>query len=287
MFSSDSLEACPHQSYSQSHGSYSLSQDSYDSDSSSDVKKKVTIPKLIMQTWKNKDIPKKWAISPKSIKKYMPDWEYVLMTDKDNRKFVKKHFPDFLPYYDGFTHNIQRADAIRYMYLYVNGGIYMDLDFEVQHSLDDLFVSDSEVYLVSSGNIGSYITNSFMASKPGCRLWLEMIEAMKKPLPWYYLGKHIEVMCSTGPVMLNHVVKNSTVVYSVLPPKLIMPCSVCESCCKAEGAYLRPLEGSSWVTYDTKFYNFFLCKWRKLLVVLGILLFILLIVFMIYWLGYI
>ena len=42
------------------------------------------LPKIIMQTWKNKDLPEKWKKSPLSITKYMPDWEYVLMTDEDN-----------------------------------------------------------------------------------------------------------------------------------------------------------------------------------------------------------
>ncbi len=249
--------------------------------------RKVKIPKLIMQTWKNHDIPKKWRISPKSIKEMMPDWDYVLMTDEDNRNFVRKHFPDFLPYYDRFPYNIQRADAIRYMFLYIHGGIYMDLDFKVQHPLDELFTYDSDAYLVASGNIGSYITNSFMASKPGCKLWLEMIEAMKKPLPRYYLGKHVIVMNSTGPIMLTHVVKKSKVVYSMLPGKLIMPCSICNLKCDASKAYLKPLEGSSWVSYDTKFYNFFMCRWKQVLIFLGFLLILILLVILIIWMDWI
>ena len=83
-----------------------------------------------MQTWKTRNIPHQWKISPSSIKKNIPKhWNYVLMTDRDNRDFVKKYFPSFLSYYESFPYNIQRADAIRYMWLYVNGGIYMDLDF--------------------------------------------------------------------------------------------------------------------------------------------------------------
>lgn len=246
----------------------------------------VKIPKLIMQTWKDDDVPDKWKVSPKSIQNMMPDWEYVLMTDKDNRRFVKEHFPDFLPYYDAFPHNIQRADAIRYMWLYVNGGIYMDLDFKMLHPLDSLFTVDAEVYLVSSGNIGSYITNSFMASKPKCKLWLDVIEAMKKPLPWYYIGKHAIVMSSTGPVLLNYVVKRSKMVFAMLPAKLIMPCNVCNiGKCDTSEAYLKPLEGSSWISYDTKFYNFFLCKWKQFVVFVIFLLLLLLLVWLICWLD--
>ena len=209
------------------------------------------------------------------------------MTDEDNRRFVQKHFPDFLPYYDRFPHTIQRADAIRYMYLYIYGGIYMDLDYKIQHSLDDLFTTDSDVYLVPSGNVGTYITNSFMASKPGCKLWLEMIEAMKQKLPWYYLGKHVNVMSTTGPVMLTHVVEKYKGVYSMLPGKLLTPCSICNINCDATGAYLKQLEGSSWISYDTRFYIFCMCKWKRIIVFVVLMLLLLLIVIFILWMDWI
>lgn len=276
--SSDSYDSCD-------------SYDSYDSsesnDDSIDNKYEVCIPKIIMQTWKNRDIPEKWKTSPESIKKYMPDWEYVLMTDEDNRNFVRKHFPDFLPYYDNFKHDIQRADAIRYMWLYVNGGIYMDLDYEMRYPLDKLFTGDSEVFLVSSGNIGSYVTNSFMASKPKCKLWLEMIEAMKQKPSWYYIGKHIEVMNTTGPVMLTHVIKKSKTIYTMIPGKYINPCSVCNLNCDISESYLKPLEGSSWVSYDTKLYNFFMCNWKRVAALIFILLILLLLIMFVIWMGYI
>ena len=251
------------------------------------VKPEVNIPKIIMQTWKDTHIPHKWRVSPLSIQRKMPGWKYVLMTDKDNRNFVRKHFPDFLPYYDKFPYNIQRVDAIRYMWLYVNGGIYIDLDFKMQHSLEHLFTTNADVYLVSSGNFGSYYTNAFMASKPGCKLWLKMIEAMKEKLPWYYMGRHVEVMNTTGPVMLTHVVRKSKTVYSVLPRKLLTPCSVCNLNCNTTNSYLKPLPGSSWVTYDTKIYTFFMCKWKRVIAFIVFLLFFILLILFIIWMKWV
>ena len=242
----------------------------------------VGIPKIIMQTYKNHDIPQKWEISPESINYMMGDWKYVFMTDEDNRNFVEKHFPDFLPYYDAFPYGIQRADAIRYMWLYIHGGIYMDLDFEVQRDLSPLFVSTAEVFLVCSGNVGSYYTNSFMASQPRAKFWLEVIEEMKKPEKWWYIGKHIQVMNTSGPIMLSRVVRKTETVISVVPKKLVMPCSVCNLNCSTCESYLRPLEGSSWISYDTMFYNFWLCHWTK---VVSFLLCLLILIF-IYWIIY-
>ena len=244
----------------------------------------VKIPKVIMQTWKTRRIPKHWRESPLSIKEHMPDWDYVLMTDEDNEKFCREFFPDFLPYYLDFPHAIQRADAIRYMWLYIHGGIYMDLDVVIVKPLDPLFYEEADLYLCSSGNIGSCLTNSFMASKPGCQMWLKMIEHMKKPKPAWAVGKHMEVMNTTGPVALNYLVKKRGYTYHALPAKLVMPCSVCniDNCQIDKDTYLRPLIGSSWIGMDTKVMNFFMCNWRSV-VVIGIILFILLIIIIVWW----
>lgn len=247
-------------------------------------KHNIKIPKIIYQTWKTHDVPEKWKVSPESIKKLMPDWEYVLMDDNENREFIKKHFTSFLPYYDAFPYNIQRADAIRYMWLYIHGGIYMDLDFEVQHPLTELFKNDSDLYLVHSGNVGSVVTNSFMASKPRNKFWLEVIEEMKKPLDWYILGKHFQVMCSTGPLMLSRVVARTGTPYYRMSKKDIMPCSVCNITCSTCESYLKPLQGSSWCNWTSTFLNFWLCNWKTVLGFTISVLVIILIFYILWWL---
>lgn len=245
----------------------------------------VKIPKIIFQTCWSHDIPKKWQSSPKSIKELMSDWNYTLFDDDENRAFIKKHFPDFLKYYDAFPYAIQRADAIRYCWIYINGGIYMDLDFELQHPLDSLFTSDCDFYLVHSGNVSGYTTNSFLASKKGCKFWLEVIEEMKKPLPWYVMGKHFSVLCSTGPLMLSRVAQRTKYVYGKLPSRYIMPCSVCDISKSTCDAYLKPLEGSSWTNYETTFLNFWLCQWKTIILFLICILVIILLAYIVYWTG--
>jgi mannosyltransferase OCH1-like enzyme len=239
----------------------------------------MTIPKIIMQTWKTKNVPRKWIPSVTSIKKYMKGWKHVLLTDKDNRKFIKNHFPDFLPYYDKFEYNIQRADAIRACWLYVNGGIYMDLDFKLKKNMAELFNSDDEVYLVHSGNIGSVLTNSFMASRPKCSLWKVYIEEMKKPPVWWAYGKHIKVMTTTGPLCLTRAVRKWKGTYNNLPSKYIMPCSVCDlKNCDTRDAYLIPLKGGSWNDIDSLIFNQIMCNWKRYLFIIFIL-FILILIF--------
>ena len=246
------------------------------------------IPKIFMQTWKNSDVPERWKSSPESARKIMPSWDYRLMTDEMNRDFVKTYFPDFLETYDNFRYPIQRADAIRYMWLYINGGSYMDLDIVLTKSLEEFFNTDCEVYLVRSGNIGSYYTNALMASKARSNFWLECLEEIKRsianPSP-LWIGRHFHVMNTTGPMMLTRVANQSNSVIGLLPSRLLIPCSLCDLPCQySEDVYAYALPGSSWITWDTLIYNFFFCHWKTIIAIVVILIIAILIFLLAWWL---
>ena len=235
----------------------------------------IQIPKIVMQTWKTSEVPDHWKASQRGIKRHMPDWEYRLMTDVDNREFVQEHFPDFLETYDNFEYNIMRADAIRYMWLYVHGGVYMDLDVMLIKPIDELFYEDHDVYLTPSGNIKSIYTNAFMASKPKMQFWLECLHEMKKPYKFWQFGKHLKVMATTGPMMVTRVAKHQprhTTNIGTLPGELIITCTVCdEKPCDVNRGYARTLDGSSWVASDTKAMIFCSCHWKEIIVTVIIL----------------
>lgn len=208
----------------------------------------VVIPKLIMQTWKTHELPDKWKATQSSIKKYMPDWNYILMTDEMNRAFIQTHFPDFIPYYDAFPYPIQRADAIRYAWLYIHGGLYLDCDFELLAPLDELFFDDRDLFLLASSNTPNVLTNAFMAAKPGNKVFTDMIEEMKLPPLFSYFERHLLVMNTTGPMSFNRVVKRSGQLYKQLPSAKLNPYTICDTVHDKPGTLLRPLEGSSWVS---------------------------------------
>ena len=153
----------------------------------------------------------------------------------------------------------------------------MDLDIELTHSLNELFTAENNIFLVESSNVQNYYTNSMMASVPGCSLWYEAIEEMKKPLHWWAIGKHLKVMNSTGPLMISRVARSGCSVYAVLPSKRVNPCSKCEIVCNKPDAYVKPLPGMSWVEVDTKIYTFFWCNWKNISLTIALLLLILVI----------
>lgn len=259
--------------------------------------REVKIPKEIMQTWKTNDVPNSWKPSPQSIKRLMPTWNYTLMTDEANRRFVQLYFPDFLFYFDGFEYPIQRADAIRYMWLYVKGGLYIDLDLELVKPLDELFFEDADLYVVKSAIMNNVYTNAFMAAKPRLQLMLRCLEEMKAPYSYWHVGKHLKVVNSTGPNMFTKAIQKEVVASSSpdrndsrlklkvaeLPGDLIIVCSICDpKPCSVDNGYCRLLGGSSWSEGDTAFWTSIYCNRRQLIFLFVVIVIVIAVVIIVY-----
>lgn len=160
------------------------------------------IPPLLHQTWKTEHLPT-WAVPLyQSWSKHHPTFEHWLWTDEDNRALVTEHLPTFLETYDALPLNIQRVDAVRYLILYLYGGIYVDLDFECYRPLDRL-LTNYDLVLSYSGN-APVITNSIMMSAPGLPFWLRVLEHIKTaPAQHWWEPKSLYVLRSTGPLAVN------------------------------------------------------------------------------------
>lgn len=234
----------------------------------------VTIPKRIYQTWKTTIVPEVWKEAQNSVRSMNPDYEYVFLTDADNRKIIEQHFPDFLQVYDEFPYNIQRADAVRYAILYLWGGIYLDLDFVSIRPFSELQL-DSPIGLVDTPSFGKTTTNSFLVSAPLQSFWLKCIDEMKKPVPWWVKwSPGLTVLHSTGPNMLHRVYRRCGGGAVQKLTDIIVPCDVCKlyygsGVCQGRTPYfLLPVEGRSWNGTDMDVMNFLYCY--RFIIVLGI-----------------
>lgn len=232
------------------------------------VGKNVKIPKKVFQVWVGnvENIPKSYKISLDSIQKYMVanGWQYKLLQEPEISAFVAEHYADFFETFKNFEYDIQRADAIRPLWLKKHGGLYMDMDFELLAPIDSLFLTENEVYLLPSSNtfkIGGTFTNAIMASVPGSTFWNLYIAHMRKPPKLSAIGKHLKVMSTTGPFALSKAVKKTTKPITILPNKLIAPCSTCDiKECDFSNSLMRQLPGNSWHSLDSSIYNFLFCK---------------------------
>jgi mannosyltransferase OCH1-like enzyme len=240
------------------------------------------IPKNFLQTCKTKDIPDKWKSSPGSVRRYLPDWNYVLTDDVDNRKLVETHFPDFLETYDSFPRGIQRADAVRYIWLYLYGGVYMDLDSELQKSIEPLFEeTQGDLYLVKAPNGFGYYTNMFMASSPKNPFWLECISEMKQSKAPWWMPEDFQVLWTTGPGMVTRVAERWDKPIVSIPSKLIVPNNVCCPGVEHPDAYAKQLEGGSCNGPIIQTGIYLQCHWQEVLVFFLVL--ILLIILVVLW----
>lgn len=231
------------------------------------------IPKIVMQTWKTREVPDDWKISPKSVQDINPKWKYVLLTDEDNRNFIERHFPEYLLVFDLFPYGIQRADFIRYAWLYINGGIYLDLDYEVKVPFEFIIQSCGTDFDIAVPSLIKNVVNSFIISKPKCSFWLRLMdEIVKSELPWFAkLERHLFILYSTGPGIMNNLMEKfvNDYKFKYLPLFILNPSDDYET--KTE-TLVKNLEGMSWVSPFGRFFVE-LYRWKVLiiLIVLGVI----------------
>lgn len=89
------------------------------------------IPKIIWQTYEcnYNELDSKALECLNSWKDLNKDWEYRYVSGKEREDFVLKHFgEEWHKIYMSYTAGVLKADLWRYMCLYINGGVYSDLD---------------------------------------------------------------------------------------------------------------------------------------------------------------
>ena len=140
------------------------------------------ITKIVHQSWKTHDLLPNHAVWRESWKENHPDWVHRLWTDKENHDLISVSFPWLLEAYVRLPHDICRADLSRYAYMYVYGGVYVDLDFESIRPLDGLLhnVSIALGYDLREGNVHYLFGNAFMASAPGHPFWIHVLTGFLK-----------------------------------------------------------------------------------------------------------
>lgn len=101
------------------------------------------IPKIIHQTYRDQStIPSHWQRASNSCQTIHSNYEYKFWSDQDGRRLIEEKFPSLLSTYDSYPYNIQRADVIRLVVLYIYGGVYLDMDIFCLKPLDNLLKYD-------------------------------------------------------------------------------------------------------------------------------------------------
>jgi len=227
------------------------------------------IPRIIHQTWKTDTLPERWKGISQGCRDMMPDYEYMLWSDASSRQFIAEHYPWFLDTWDGYTYNIQRADAIRYFVLYHYGGVYIDLDIGCKRPMDQLLTSS--VILPKTIPVG--VSNDLMFAEKNHPFLAQTIHSLIT-FDHSWVLNYPTVMFSTGPMFLS-------IQYALFgpPAKLdirILPKSLYGKNAKegeAPHSFFSHYYGSSWHADDAAFIGF-LNHWGKILMWIGLVILI-------------
>lgn len=236
--------------------------------------------RIIHQVWfgtmPNKKKAKKTYIKFKkyrnSWKEKNPTWYHIEWNKEMSDRFVYKFYNKYYDLYRNYTYEIQKCDAIRYMILHRYGGLYVDMDYYCVKPFDIVFSNyKSPLYLVQTPNMhGEYVSNSLMFSVPQHKFWKELLSEMGKvSKPPMYYSKHLSVMYTTGPAIVNRVFHKYKTKYKLKswPHKYFQPHTHTQSVLtlKNDKVYAIHMSDGCWHGNDT-FFIVLLCKeWKFLL----------------------
>ena len=135
------------------------------------------LPRILHQTWRSCALPSVQARLRARCVRLLGgssigagSWQLPFWTDSDNDAFVREAFPSFYPTYRKYSLPIKRADAVRYLYLWKFGGVYMDVDSSCLRHLDALELAPAEAvfsYQHGAKKAPDAVANAFMAAPAG------------------------------------------------------------------------------------------------------------------------
>jgi len=130
------------------------------------------IPKRVMQTWEHKQLNPEFQAIADTWKTHNPQYEFVLMDAAEREQFIRAHFERaVVTAYQQIIPGAYKSDLFRYCYLWVNGGVYVDIDTLCLGSLDDFLTPGAELVipidLNLSANEGTHnLACGFIAAVP-------------------------------------------------------------------------------------------------------------------------
>jgi hypothetical protein len=158
----------------------------------------------------------------------MFDWQHSVLDGESGRQFVEDHFSDFLPTYDRFRHDEDRANALKYMWLQINGGLVIDANYILREPIDRLFYSDAEIFLLPHNHRRGYYATDLIASKAGHIIWTEALDKLKKTdSQSWFSTKHWDIARTTGCEFLTELVSQGRYPILVLPIHKINSGNMC------------------------------------------------------------
>jgi inositol phosphorylceramide mannosyltransferase catalytic subunit len=182
------------------------------------------ISRKIHQIYFGADLPERLDANVQELQRLNPDWAYTLYDDAAAQDFIKTHFGlNVLRAYNSLDprYYAARADLLRYLIVYQEGGVYLDIKSRFQGPIDEFIHGDEEFILSQWRNgpgevhegfglhpelahiSGGEFQNFHVIAAPGHPFLAAVIEAVlsniKRYAPWHAVGR-TGVLRVTGPI---------------------------------------------------------------------------------------
>jgi mannosyltransferase OCH1-like enzyme len=171
---------------------------------SKQVKTPQRIPKTIIQTDNKNKIPQLIYDNLKQILEHNPEYDYRLITDEEAIVILKNNFDErTLAAFQQLKLGAAKGDFIRYIALFLYGGVYLDLDASINMNLNEIIDPQDEFIFFINGDRN--LEQFCFAIRPRHSLMeliiKEMVNRLEKREPHIFLA--------TGPILFNDVIYNS------------------------------------------------------------------------------
>lgn len=184
----------------------------------SDIYKLNMLPKNIMRT-----------VSDNAVNNpiHMSDWNHTQFTSSQQKDFITRYFPEKINMYKKYTYDRERTHLFIYLWLYLNGGIYIDSEYELNKSLEPILDESADLYFVYDED--RYISPKFLASRPFSTFWLDVIDIMKKRQKSRYSSNEIQIDKNSGRSLLTDVLDETLHKYIIIPRPELYPYTECDT----------------------------------------------------------
>ncbi len=159
------------------------------------------IPKIIHRTYSSKEnIPKDFEKAILESNYINKNWEYRFYDDNECERFIKEVYGiEFLKRYHKINpiYGAARADFFRYLLMYVQGGLYLDIKSISKIPLDYLIKDTDEYFL-------SHWENKPYEKKPYAGMWPILLQnglIFGEFQQWF-------ILCRPGHPFLKSVIQN-------------------------------------------------------------------------------
>lgn len=268
----------------------------------------MTFIKNIYQVWLqgyDKMTEQKFIDNSNQWKNLNPDWNYNFIDGNDLENACSQFSTECREIYDSFDLLHLKVDFGRYVLLYLNGGIYVDMDMYIFRPLDSSkyiknIIKDSEIFNdvigIGKTNIEKiesllynhtsfYLNNGFMLSTPKnpiLKRFIEKIILNSKKYNNPNTSSFNKINLITGPKVVNNFFqkyinncndlgKNCKYKINLIPYYVFEPCTINNNCKITEDTVAIHNFELSWVDDNYKFLIHFYYKIKPYLLTIIII----------------